>query len=63
MVENKIGHELDNPLDRYAAHALGEQGIGAVLVVVLAPERRTAHGSQEKWLSRAITYSDLIEEI
>ena len=63
VLENKIGHALVNPLDRYAAHALGEQEIACVLVVVLAPEPRTARGTQENWLSRAITYSELIEEI
>lgn len=63
VLENKIGHELDNPLDRYAAHALGEQEIATVLVAVLAPERRTAREEQENWLSRAITYSELIEQI
>ena len=44
VLENKISHQLNNPLDRYAAHALGEQGVATVLVVVLAPERRTARG-------------------
>lgn len=63
VLENKIGHELNNPLDLYAAHALGERGITNVLVVVLAPERRVARGEQENWLSRAITYSELIEQI
>ncbi len=37
VLENKIGHELNNPLERYAAHALGEQAIANVLVAVLAP--------------------------
>lgn len=63
VLENKIGHELDNPLDRYAAYALNEPGTASVLVVVLAPERRTARGMQQNWLSRAITYSELFEEI
>jgi hypothetical protein len=63
VLENKIGHQLDNPLDRYAAHALGEQEIATVLVAVLAPERRTARDEQGNWLSRAITYSELIGQI
>ena len=42
---------------------LGEQKIATVLVAVLAPERRTARDEQENWLSRAITYSELIEQI
>lgn len=63
VLENKIGHTLDNPLDRYATYALGEQEIAIVLVAVLAPERRTARDEQENWLSRAITYSELIEQI
>lgn len=63
VIENKIGHQLNNPLDRYAQHALNTDQIAAVLVVVLAPERRTAKGSQGVWLSRAITYSELSEEI
>ena len=63
VLENKISHQLNNPLDRYAAHALGEQGVATVLVGVLAPERRTARGGQENWLSRAITYAELFEQI
>lgn len=63
VLENKIGHHLANPLDQYAAHALGKDGISTVLVAVLAPERRTAPGGQEMWLSRSITYSELTEEI
>jgi hypothetical protein len=34
-----------------------------VLLAVLAPERRTARDEQGNWLSRAITYSELIEQI
>ena len=63
VLENKIGHKLDNPLDRYAAHALGDREITAVLVVVLAPEHRVASAEQDKWLSRSITYAELADEI
>ncbi|GAA1970979.1 hypothetical protein GCM10009776_37460 [Microbacterium deminutum] len=63
VLENKIGHELNNPLDRYAASALADEDISTVLVAVLAPERRTPRGAQEAWLSRAITYSELAGEI
>lgn len=63
VLENKIGHTLDNPLDRYAAHALGGQEIATVLVAVLAPERRRPRGVQENWLSRAVTYSELFAEV
>jgi hypothetical protein len=63
VLENKIGHELNNPLDRYAAHALGEQEIATVLVAVLGPEHRKASDEQENWLSRSLTYSELIEQI
>jgi PD-(D/E)XK nuclease superfamily len=63
VLENKLGHKLDNPLDRYAAHALGDQEITAVLVVVLAPEHRVAIEEHENWLSRSITYAELADEI
>lgn len=63
VIENKIGHELNNPLDRYAALALDDARFPTVLVVVLAPERRTAAPGQDGWLSRSITYSELGEQI
>ena len=63
VLENKIGHKLDNPLDRYAVHALGDPEITAVLVAVLAPEHRVASQEQENWLSRSITYTELADEI
>ena len=63
VLENKIGHKLNNPLDRYTQHAANTEGVSTILVVVLAPERRTASESQEAWLSRAITYSELSEGI
>ena len=63
VLENKIGHTLDNPLDRYATHALTEPKITNVLVAALAPEHRTAPPGQENWLSRAITYAELSQQI
>lgn len=63
VLENKIGHELNNPLNRYAEHALGGEGVDSVVVVVLAPERRSATAAQERWLSRSITYAELADAI
>ncbi len=63
VLENKIGHELNNPLDRYAEHALRGEGVNSVLVAVLAPEHRSAPVEQENWLSRSITYAELNEAI
>lgn len=63
VLENKITHELHNPLDRYAASALADPDIDHVLVAVLAPELRVPPPGLERWLSRAITYSDLAEAI
>lgn len=63
VLENKIGHVLNNPLQKYAAYA-GEDGFSTVLVAVLAPNVR-AHidPSQQTYMSAAITYADLSEEI
>lgn len=61
VLENKIGHDLDNPLDWYASRAFSD--VDDVLVAVLAPETRTAKDKQELWLSRAITYRQLADEI
>jgi hypothetical protein len=63
VLENKIGHKLANPLDRYAACALVDGEITSVLVVVLAPEYRVAREEQASWLSRSITYAELADEI
>lgn len=63
VLENKITHEFHNPLDRYAKSALANPDIDYAVVAVLAPERRNAPLGLERWLSRAITYSDLAEEI
>lgn len=63
VIENKIGHVLNNPLKTYAEYALGDPNIQTVLVAVLAPERRRTSREQEAWVSRAITYSELSEEI
>lgn len=63
VIENKIGHDLNNPLDAYARYALCDGDIETVLVVVLAPERRQASIEQTPWLSRSITYTELTEEI
>ncbi|WP_062518494.1 PD-(D/E)XK nuclease family protein [Demequina gelatinilytica] len=63
ILENKIGHDLVNPLDRYAERALKDDEITTVLVAVLAPERRTARGDMNLWLSRALTYQELSTQI
>lgn len=63
VLENKINHILDNPLDRYAQRALADEDISTLLVTVLAPDRRVVSGSQAAWLSRAITYRELSDNI
>lgn len=63
VLENKIDHVLNNPLDRYARRALEEDGIDSVLVVTLAPQHRVAPGVQAKWHSRSITYAELGAQI
>lgn len=63
VLENKIGHDLDNPLDKYANRALADPDVEAVLVAVLAPEKRVAPAGLERWLSRSITYSEFAESI
>lgn len=60
VLENKIGHVLDNPLAKYARSALSREGITDVVVVVIAPEPRSAPEGHEQWLSRSITYGQLI---
>lgn len=59
VLENKIGHVLNNPLDLYARRALAEESIDSVLVVTLAPQHRVAAGAQAGWHSRSITYAEL----
>lgn len=63
ILENKIGHVLNNPLDRYAARALDDDEITTVLVAVLAPEHRSASNRQQNWLSGTITYDELSQQI
>ncbi|MFB8387477.1 PD-(D/E)XK nuclease family protein [Microbacterium sp. NPDC055910] len=63
VVENKIGHKLNNPLDAYARRALSEEGVDAALVATLAPEHRVAPESQASWHSRSITYAELRAQI
>ncbi len=63
VIENKIGHVLNNPLNTYAQYALGDGSFDTVLVAVLAPERRQPSTLQEPWLSRSITYAELSDEI
>ena len=63
VLENKIGHVLNNPLSKYATRAR-DDGFGTVLVIVLAPETR-AHldTRQQKYVSATVTYSGLSNEI
>lgn len=63
VIENKIGHVLNNPLDTYASHALNDGSFDTVLVAVLAPERRQPSTAQALWLSKSITYAELSDEI
>lgn len=63
VLENKIGHVLNNPLRKYAEHARRD-GYDHVFVVVLAPDQRSHRElEQQKYVSAAITYSELSEEI
>lgn len=63
VLENKIGHVLDNPLHKYAAYARAD-GYATVLVAVLAPDVRLHRDlTQQRYMSAAITYATLIEEI
>ncbi|WP_394551815.1 hypothetical protein ACDF64_13180 [Agromyces sp. MMS24-JH15] len=63
VLENKISHVLNNPLDVYARRALAEEGIDSVLVVTLAPQHRVAPDTQALWHSRSITYAELGAQI
>ncbi|WP_017792718.1 PD-(D/E)XK nuclease family protein [Leucobacter salsicius] len=58
VLENKIGHELNNPLKKYAETALSD-GVSQVIVAVLAPETRDAPTGLTQWLSASITYEML----
>lgn len=63
VLENKIGHVLNNPLRKYAEYARN-QGFDTVFVAVLAPEAREhPDPEQRNYLSRAITYAELSAEI
>jgi hypothetical protein len=63
VIENKINAGLYNSLEGYARHALADEEISDVLVVVLAPGHQRPSQSQENWLSRPITYTELADEI
>lgn len=63
VIENKIKAPLDNPLQEYARHGLDGEKISDVLLVVLAPGHQDPSRSQENWLSRSITYTELADEI
>lgn len=63
VIENKIGHVLNNPLHRYAGRAR-DDGFGTVLVVVLAPT--SVHHidlEQHRFVSKSLTYDELGAEI
>ncbi|MBH0083723.1 PD-(D/E)XK nuclease family protein [Salinibacterium sp. SWN167] len=63
VLENKIGHVLDNPLRKYVEYARNK-GFDTVIVAVLAPETRDHPDPvQKNFLSRAITYAELSAEI
>lgn len=63
VLENKIGHVLNNPLRAYAEHARSD-GFGTVFVVVLAPDVRSHQQlEQQRFVSAAITYAELSDEI
>lgn len=63
VLENKIGHVLNNPLRKYAARAR-EDGFATVFVVVLAPETRARlNAAQQRYVSATVTYSALSDEI
>ena len=63
MLENKLGHVLNNPIQKYAAYARSD-GYATVIVAVLAPDARSHLDlKQQPYLSATITYTDLSEEI
>ncbi|MEJ6489170.1 PD-(D/E)XK nuclease family protein [Leucobacter sp. USCH14] len=57
VLENKIRHDLNNPLEKYTRRALAA-GVSTAIVAVLAPEERQAPDGQEAWLSASITYAN-----
>ena len=63
VLENKIAHQLNNPLDQYAKVAFSHGDFPTLLVVVLAPELRSAKPQLDPWLSRSITYAELATAI
>lgn len=63
VLENKIGHVLNNPLERYVRRAARSAGVTRVLTIVLAPEVRRAPESAEAWLSRSVTYTELADQV
>lgn len=63
VLENKIGHVLNNPLKKYAEYARRD-GFDTVFVAVLAPEAREhADSAQRNYLSRSVTYAELSAEV
>ncbi|WP_193510171.1 PD-(D/E)XK nuclease family protein [Cryobacterium sp. BB736] len=63
VLENKVGHVLNNPLRKYAEYARND-GFDTVVVAVLAPEARVhLDPAQGNYLSRAVTYAELSAEI
>ncbi|MTH68580.1 hypothetical protein GJ743_09390 [Agromyces bracchium] len=63
VLENKIGHVLNNPLRAYAEHARTD-GFTTIIVVVLAPEVRShVENQQQQFVSAALTYSEFGEAI
>ncbi|WP_165314377.1 PD-(D/E)XK nuclease family protein [Agromyces protaetiae] len=63
VLENKIGHVLNNPLRRYAEIARGD-GFANVIVIVLAPSvREHLDVEQRRFVSVAVTYAQLADEI
>jgi hypothetical protein len=63
VLENKIGHVLNNPLRKYAEHAR-DDGFTSVMVAVLAPSVRSHVMAEEQpYMSAAITYGALADAI
>ncbi|MSS83275.1 hypothetical protein FYJ24_00530 [Actinomycetaceae bacterium WB03_NA08] len=63
IVENKIGHVFNNPIDNYVRRALSEEYEDIVLVV-LAPEYRQHEDPKlNNWVSKSITYAELVGKI
>lgn len=62
VLENKINAPLDNLLESYKERALERDGVGVVLVAVLAPEVRHAD-HLHNFSFASLTYDDLIDSI